>query len=62
MFGEPEIGESSTFWFWELLGRMFTGLVGVDMSVGMKKRNLTAHVTHVCHNEANWRRIPCLEA
>jgi len=30
------------FWLWGVPGRMFTGLVGVDMSVGMeKKRKVT---------------------
>lgn len=37
MFGEPERGEPSKFTLWGVPGRMFTGLVGVDMSAGMKK-------------------------
>ena len=37
MLGEPERGEPSTFTLWGVPGRMFTGLVGVDMSAGMKK-------------------------
>ena len=37
MFGEPDMGEPSTFRLCGVPGRMFTGLVGVDMSAGMKK-------------------------
>ena len=40
MPGEPEMGEPSRFGLWGVPGRMFTGFVGVDMSVrgGRKKR------------------------
>jgi hypothetical protein len=51
MFGEPEIGEPSMFWLWGVPGRMFTGLVGVDMSAGGEGRvrratvRIQGHVT-----------------
>jgi hypothetical protein len=52
MFGEPEMEETSMFWLWGVPGRMFTGLVGVDMSVGRRKTNPRARDITLLYSEA----------
>jgi hypothetical protein len=49
-WGELEIEELSMSRSWGVPGRMFTGLVGVDMSVGERKERLVVGRTrrHVC--------------
>lgn len=63
MFGEPERGEPSMFTLWGVPGRMFTGLVGVDMAVGMKKGRTVGRNTkpHVTPSVMTKRRVPCLD-